>query len=942
MRIHRRSKSSRAGRSRVAPIGVSLISGLALVGGFTIASAVGVPSAGAAATPHFQEKAPNPVAPKGPTVLTDDSSHVNQTPPTLSSTPHVIAHSAIVQTFTVNTENDTNLATAGSTSCVDSDGNCSLRAAVQAANNDYPNVDAIDVPANYVILLDSANGAINVNNSMFISGDAGGAVPIIDGQGTTEDFSIYSNSTSFTPAVEMTNLTVQGGSSYEGADIYLGDDAADLTLSSVTVTGGSATYGAGIYVESGSALWTDAGTAITNNVATSEGGGIYSDSGSIVASGSTISGNSAPDGGGIYNDGALQLDAAQINSNTGTSGAAVLNAWSLVDNGSSYNDNMAGTSVSPVEGPEGAVLWNDNSAILTDVSVSGSQAWDSGSSDGVQGGVFFNAWQLSLNNVSVANTTNRSDGNEISGGVVGNFADQDEEEFNGTLSVNGLTVSGTSNGATGVDTDIYGGVVFNDYKASVSGLNVSSTTNSTGDSDLYGGVGDVEWTIDCCPTNYDGSTAYQNVNVSGTSNTGTDDAYHQGGVFDVDYDFVAGGDFPDGPGTTLSGDINGGTITGTTENIGSNEVDGAAVATASPMNMSNLTIDSTTVTTDGGEVFGGAVASLNDCYDINCSFPSMSASDVSVTNTNVTALGGGDGFVDGGAWYNSDQLTANDLQILGTAVTSDDVVVGGGLSDANVECCPENETSNITNSTFARTTVTMQGSDDGAVGALFLAFPAAVTNVTVDDNSTSSSAAANTVYVDSSDQFTNDTVANNTVSGAGDNSSIYTDDTANFKNTIVQTDGGPNCEVGEGSPVSDGGNLEAGGNTCNFNLPSDQNNVGNALVASVADNGGPVETAALQPSSPAIGKGVSAGCPTDRRSWRGAPGRQLRRRRLPALQAGVLDGGQRRRHLQLRQRRLLRLHGRHAAELADRRHGRDARRQGLLGGGGRRRHLQLR
>ena len=57
---------------------------------------------------------------------------------------------------------------------------------------------------------------------------------------------------------------------------------------------------------------------------------------------------------------------------------------------------------------------------------------------------------------------------------------------------------------------------------------------------------------------------------------------------------------------------------------------------------------------------------------------------------------------------------------------------------------------------------------------------------------------------------------------------------------------------------------------------------------------------------------------------------------------GVLAGGLRRRHLQLRGRPLLRVHGRPAAEQAHRRHGPHARRQGLLARCHRRRRLQLR
>ena len=56
----------------------------------------------------------------------------------------------------------------------------------------------------------------------------------------------------------------------------------------------------------------------------------------------------------------------------------------------------------------------------------------------------------------------------------------------------------------------------------------------------------------------------------------------------------------------------------------------------------------------------------------------------------------------------------------------------------------------------------------------------------------------------------------------------------------------------------------------------------------------------------------------------------------------LLDQRVRRRCVQLRQRAVLREHGRHAAEPAGRRHGVDARRRRLLGGGLRRRRVQLR
>ena len=202
MRICRRFTSSRAGRSRVAPIGVSLVSGLALIGGFTIASAVAVPSAGASGTSlQSLDKAPHPPQQPGQPLATGKSTHLGVAAPEISSTPHVIPHTSVNQTFTVNTNNDTDLATSGSTTCLDSDGNCSLRAAIEAANNDYPNVDQINVPDGSDIGLTEGD-VLEITNSMFISGVGSGAAPIVDGLSDTEVFYLAGNP-DIVPAVEI-------------------------------------------------------------------------------------------------------------------------------------------------------------------------------------------------------------------------------------------------------------------------------------------------------------------------------------------------------------------------------------------------------------------------------------------------------------------------------------------------------------------------------------------------------------------------------------------------------------------------------------------------------------------------------------------------------------------------------------------------------------------
>ncbi|HEY1653469.1 MAG TPA: CSLREA domain-containing protein [Acidimicrobiales bacterium] len=852
---------TRTGMSRIAPIGISLVSGLAMVASYTIATAVGAAPAGAAGTSlQSLQKTPQLVPQTGQPLATGKGTHVGEAAPAISSTPHLIPHTAVNQTFTVNTNNDTDVDPSNSTTCQDSDGNCSLRAAIEAANNDYPNVDQINVPDGSDIQLTEAD-VLEISNSMFISGVGSGAAPIVDGLNNTEVFYLSGND-SIVPAVELTNLTIQNGSADYGANIYVGDSSdfpADLTLSGVTVTGGTATdYGGGIYVDEDSSLWTDSGTTISNNQSGDCGGGIsnggINDGGGVVISGSTISGNSAGCGGGIYNVGALSLDAAQINNNGAVDGGAIYNEWSLSDNGSSYSGNDVGTSTASEDDPEGGVLWNDDSASLSNVTVTGTQMWaiPDGTDEIAEGGVFYNDWQMSLTNISVSNTTNRADGDELLGGIVANQV-YDCCPSDGVLSINGLTVSGTSNGASGVDTTIGGGILFNDWKASVNGLNVSSTTNNVGEDSLYGGVGDTDFlqdtTDECgssCPPNLDGSTPYQNVTVNGTTNNAPDDGSIVGGVFALDYDF-----YSDAP---LQGDVSGATITGTTDSIGTNGVEGGVVATFSSMNLNNVSIDSTTVNAAGGDVYGGAVGSFNED-----TYPTMSATDVSVTNTTISDIGNGDGFVEGGGWFASADLNATGLQVLDTSITADDEALGGALADDD-EGGP-GSASNLTNSTFARTTANLPAG--GTVGGVFILNTAQLTNVTVDDNTStgsSSEGADAAAFGGFPVNLTNDTIANNTVGGGGDVAGISAMGVINFKNTIVQTDGAPNCEGG--TFTSAGGNLEAGGNTCNFNAPSDQTNVGNPMVSQVADNSGPVQTAALQPGSPAIGKGVSAGCPS--------------------------------------------------------------------------------
>jgi len=119
------------------------------------------------------------------------------------------------------------------------------------------------------------------------------------------------------------------------------------------------------------------------------------------------------------------------------------------------------------------------------------------------------------------------------------------------------------------------------------------------------------------------------------------------------------------------------------------------------------------------------------------------------------------------------------------------------------------------------------------------------------DNGGIGNASAGTLEVNNSTISGNS--ANNNAGGIGNGS------TATLNNTIVANNEGGNCA---GLPVTDdGGNLEWPGNDCGFALSADP------LLGPLADNGGPTQTHALQPDSPAIDAAVE--CPPPATDQRG-------------------------------------------------------------------------
>lgn len=200
-----------------------------------------------------------------------------------------------------------------------SDGICTLREAVLAANGSPANADCgSDHGAPYTVNF-NVNGTIalgsgfsNIERNMTIDG-AGHSVTV-SGNNTVPVFTVMMGVT-----FNLQNLTVANGNGAFGGGIL---NNGMLNVSNCTFTGNSATSTGGAISNNGTVAVTNS-TISGNNAG--HGGGIFN-SGTLTVMNSTISGNSASHGGGIVNSGTSTVKSSTISGNSATgSGGAISN-----------------------------------------------------------------------------------------------------------------------------------------------------------------------------------------------------------------------------------------------------------------------------------------------------------------------------------------------------------------------------------------------------------------------------------------------------------------------------------------------------------------------------------------------------------------------------------------------------------------------------------------
>lgn len=442
---------------------------------------------------------------------------------------------ASAATFTVNDTTDAPLATSTSTACSSTHGGtCTLRAAVQAADN-TGGANTIVVPAGtytYTIppasstdVNDPATGDLDVLNTNGSTGGvqltvtgAGSGSTIIDPNHLDRAFSVDQTTSSLSiSGVTIENgtaVTREGSSAYPystcdysyysytcGGAIY---SVGPLTLSSdVTLSGNHADYGGAVtndYAGTGANSLRVADATFTGNTATYEGGGLYQDSGSSVnLVSSTFKGNSSDSGGAISDEYSSSFSSSQnlftgntatTSGNTGAAngygGAMYLDSCgnTYVVNHSEFDTNTAGYG--------GAVEWycgnlsSDGSSMISNTATT-----DGGAVYADSGGF------LALTNATIDKNTAA-----YGGGFYVTYS-MPSDMINDTLYQNGAAAAGQGGG-------MYGTHYISAYTVGVENTVVAGSTGGdcgdSGSSSQVPASADAGYNMDSDGSCFNGST----------------------------------------------------------------------------------------------------------------------------------------------------------------------------------------------------------------------------------------------------------------------------------------------------------------------------------------------------------------------------------------------------------------------------------------------------
>lgn len=347
---------------------------------------------------------------------------------------------------------------------LNSDGDCSLREAIEAANDNIAvdacpagemgNVDEIsfavsgtitltgqlEVTAGGPLVIDGAN-AIEVSGAhmvrvMFVDSDAVVRLEnlsILNGVGDNASgicspyiYDSCGGGILNLGTLSLTGSKLSGNGGSLGGGIY---SSGTLALDQVVLAENNAGNGGGIYNHQGELTISDSTIYGSGN-----GGGIYNDHGELTIHDSTISDNY---GGGVYNSGTLNVTGSTLSGNDASDGGGIYNTGTL----NVTDSTLSGNSVDV----DGGGIYNSGTLTLTDSILSGNYSYTFG------GGIENQGPATITNSILVGNNANRYGGGILNYGtitmtnstVLGNTSDFVGGILNfATLNITNSTVSG--------------------------------------------------------------------------------------------------------------------------------------------------------------------------------------------------------------------------------------------------------------------------------------------------------------------------------------------------------------------------------------------------------------------------------------------------------------------------------------------------------------------
>ena len=272
------------------------------------------------------------------------------------------------------------------------------------------------------------------------------------------------------------------------------------------------------------------------------------------------------------------------------------------------------------------------------------------------------------------------------------------------------------------------------------------------------------------------------------------------------------------------------------------------------VNRGTLTLTNSVVSDNyhGGIETTGTLTMTNSTVSDNSALPGIdngNRGEVTLTDSTVSGNNGGGGI------FNAGTVTLTNCTVSGNFKS---LYGGGGVANVGVLT--------MTNSTVAGNTAAVGGGIDNE-GTLSLIHSTVSGNTATDivgggilnmedltliNSTVSGNQAAERdglqygggIYNGGSVTLINSTISGNNVLSDGDGAAIH------WQGTVVDSE----ClaDVATGTSSSNGYNIESPGDTCGFDQTGDQASVPDPMLGPLQNNGGPTETHALLPGSPAI------------------------------------------------------------------------------------------